>query len=310
MAADPHLFVQDLYDRVLSRYFPLPDPPPDVWHYSGLAVCEAILANNCLHASNVHDMSDPTELYYAIQLLNDGLATVRYHYHRAARYCPEDFVQHILETIQKRDTRQFVVCLSVAAEASDLWSRFAPSEGGAIVFRIPDLIEALRHKRLRLLQDGAFEFSSFSLFYGLVLYDKDRQRRLLHQLLRAFLQLSEAQIDARRTGIAAPAIDRAVMEMLYVIYGSLHCMKPPEYAPEAEYRIILIPDKAFRGVELKPCGPRTTRYVQVHGDPLPLCQVVVGPSVDPSGSHRRLASIADGVGRLDITVRKSAIHTK
>ncbi len=308
MKPDLDAYVRDLYDAILRRYFPLSTDESIIYHYTRFAALRSIITGKTLHATNVHYMNDPTELFYAQELLQDTIASVRYQYSANRRYFPGSYLEeHVIPKIEERDTRQFVLSFTFEPDSRCLWRSYGDSDGYALVFRISDLVGALQRKELRLGTSQDFAYQSFSLFHGRVLYDETRQRRLLNLLLRRIMPLVELQMQSMQEGRGDTTIAEATVRATHLLYACIYNMKSAAFSVENEYRIVVMPDRSFGNIKHKNRNGQQIPYVELGGCPLPFHQVVIGPAIRDASAEQRLSILLESVARSDVVIRRSQI---
>lgn len=287
-----------------------PSKPPDLlYHYTDAAGLIGIVTTGELWATDVLYLNDASEFVYIFQLIGEQLEQVMKNDH--PYFSGEvagmiDFASKSALDLLRDDMSVFIACFCEKKDLLSQWRGYARGTGGfAVGFK--------RIETERLAPEGL----SSRLEFEPVNYDASAQRVEIRE------QLLDAMERNRPSGKGAEALFDAYRSFLGGYFGTIgskaHLYKHPGFAEEKEWRITVRLRRAdlvgtgvprFRDGSL---GPVPFVPVGVHSTTspprLPIREIVVGPTQNPSLAERsvRLLLGSVGYGHAEVTVTPSVI---
>lgn len=254
--------------------------PGRLWHYTDAGGLSGIVESEGLWATNTRFLNDATELGYGLQLAGEFIRT----YSSTARLTPEAsaFLRGLADPEQadvtgflRRNLDVYVACFCEDGDLLSQWRAYAGTDtagGYALSFETGSPLQAWVHAAggahgLRLVR---------------VLYDRDEQEAVLHDLLNRLVPVLEenSQERERKDAVASNLVD--------ALAAFAASCKDSAFAEEREWRIVY--DRSNDADPL-PLSHRATRGLLVPYVALDLRR----PEVAPTG-HLPLASINCGPG--------------
>ncbi len=263
------------------------EPPPILYHYTSRAGLQGIIRERAVWASEARYLNDARELTTAIdevrELLTDrpGLRELHTRIHG------------ILDQMKEgQDTFVFSLSNDGGDELSQ-WRAYArPGNGYAIGFDA-------RAMRRRYVEKG------FTSHFAACEYEPVKQNALMTEVI----EHAERVISLHGAG----QIDHAIR-----IFGSLFLLTAPmikdrAFRAEQEWRLVLPSFSMWDAkVQFRDGGKLLVPYWTVplafdDAAPLPIKEVVIGPTPHPDLEARAVSALLTVAGRRDAKVRKSEV---
>ena len=153
-----------------------------VFHYTSFQSFEGIVKNNCLWATNIKYLNDPTEEIFGIDQAKNLVKEI-------ITACKD---KEVTEAFQKslefiKDTREhiFTISLSDCPDNSEMWKSYGRNEGVCIEFDLKNLYEIIRL---------GFEQRLISIDVKKVVYGEDQARIDITNIILDMIKNSETNI--------------------------------------------------------------------------------------------------------------------
>jgi hypothetical protein len=244
-----------------------------LYHYTSAAGFVGILERRCVFASDVWFLNDASEVRYAQTRMLEQV-----------RKWTEDqpWVEELLEVSEAKPGWLDDVFVASFCEERDLLSQWRGYAAGgfAVGFAVDGLAALDREPgAVRLVQ---------------VDYGAESGRRRLRAL---FEQLAAGGPYAQEER------ERLARK---VLLPEMACVKEPSFSEEREWRLLVVEERAER-ILFRVGATAVVPYVEVAlPEPSPVCEVVIGPSVDQQLRRRGVEQLLARRGYLGVAVSESA----
>ena len=303
-------FVEVYYKEVLDKFFLMPPGVTTIYHYTTAEALISILEGSTLYATNVKFMNDTTELEYPISLLRKTIDETVHDPNPGVNQAIKDYYnQTIVPRMIEVAERQFILSFSFDKDSLHLWNYYSRDDGYAIGFDLPGLHAALHGKFLQLHDGKGFNYETFSIHNGIVIYEKEAQEeffkltvRKMNILLKLFVSNPKGDINAK--------LSERIMDVVYVLRSAIYNMKfEPNYI-EKEFRFVVIPDKGFPGPSFRNRAGLIVPFVKIGGSSLPIRQIIIGPKVRDQMAKNGIDAILRRQNLTDVSVQVSSISIR
>ena len=269
--------------------------PYALYHYTDASALNEIIESGRLHASDLLYLAGSRETDYVRDLIRDQIGR---RWNRAdALVC--EFCERAEAALDPFtwDRSIFAACFCENGDALGQWRAYAGPRGGyAIGLRTAVL--GTRYSAVTLRR---------------VIYDPDRQQALVGALLdRALLLLRQVR------GRAADPLN-VIMEFLSEHVAELvACFKPPAFAEDHEWRLLVVADTSYPGetlsdVRFRRAGGHIVPFVEIDVSPRvgggasPIAEVICGPLERAELSARAIEMLLKKRAVASARVRSSSL---
>lgn len=220
-----------------------------VYHYTSPQAALSILQNKTLWFTDCEFLNDPAELAYCYELYNQAWVEVCRELGISEERIPRKITEHANSYECKAEAsdelgfdvpaRYYVLSTSSAADSTALWSNYAGRRaraGYALGFDAKCLMDVLQN-----IATSAEEYGMLiEVSCGEVVYDRDRQLRILKPLIRDYLGMQGVYLPG-----STDALDQVIAKEISrdchwsQISAAAPFIKQPEFSYEQEYRFVL-----------------------------------------------------------------------
>jgi hypothetical protein len=283
-----------------DKYFEMPQEDTTIYHYTNADSLISILSSMALHASNVLFMNDPLELSFAMGMAETVVDETTHHNKQPINDIYRKYYKtYFMTKLEPRAARQFVLSFSLKGDSLHMWNSYANNEGYALGFRLKDFAEGLLFldandtstKSLLLMQDGKFDFTDYSVYFGKMLYSQDKQRKMIEDAVK-FVDTALGLISVYRPGRPAEEMQGEMSRFLQLFVAMLYNIKHEPHEVENEFRVVLLPDPGFRGTQYAPRRGIVTPYVVLGPIEKVIARIVIGPKMREQMAETGLLSLA------------------
>lgn len=308
-----------MQQTVNKKYFELPDDDPVVYHYTSASALISILRSSSLYASNVLFMNDPGELEHSVDMAWSVIEGTSHDPDPKLNDLYVSYYKEYFETkIAPRSQRQFVLSFSLDPDSLHLWNMYSHSDGYAIGFRLSRLVDGMltptdeqNDKKTVKLDDhnAPAAFGDYSVYFGRVLYAMSEQKQLVVDSI-PFIDRAIAAVGAKLSSNPSDPSTRYLSYFIQTLVSALYNMKAEPHAVEKEYRITIVPDATYRGVQYKDRNGIVTPYVRIGPIVDAIDTVVIGPLMKDKAAHQGVMHLLSTIGAQRIRVSHSAIRLR
>ena len=213
------------------------------YHYTSPTAFHAIIKDGFVRFSDIRYMNDKSETVYAVKVILEYLNEHpgEYLFVREALdlLIGQNNYSDILELrvtnlpfndipkFKYMETRNFLFCMSTEKDSLNMWNYYVQNgryEGFNIGFNLSELIRTFDTSSEK-------ELEGFSVYYGKVLYKKDKQYEVVKEILERIEKMKNHGIN--------PILPFAAMTLRNEIESKGLFIKHPEFSSEHEYRIVV-----------------------------------------------------------------------
>lgn len=227
-----------------------------IYHYTDLNGLKGIIESGSLWATHFSFLNDSNELIHGMNCLENAL-----------QYLRDDFNPKTLTFIEQALTHfrmhraahvyNFSFCLE--PDLLSQWRGYGSSQGVCLEFDDEELIASL-------------ELTHYQVFKNRVIYTKEESTVEARNEILAFFNTPEAQ----------SAMSQDVMYELSYAAKLAHSLPPffknDGFKEEQEFRMVILPDEPFEGVNFRVNDNGLVPYLIVKAkDKLPLKSIRIGP---------------------------------
>lgn len=300
-----------ILEEVLSQR-----PVGPLYHYTDQAGLLGIIRGKQIWATHTQYLNDTREFLHAVQMMREELTVSR------AAHGDEN-VRDVLEAMDKDLPEPQVSSDEERAALREMWEsvRDGAELGGinVCVASFSEIRDSLSQWRAYVPRGGfcigvrgdrlADLVVAHKFYLAACLYDRGRQQRLVHALIEEVLEENikrRRQPDAEQHFLPRGGNMRAYLNRYAPI------LKDPSFAEEREWRIISRPQMCtgsrFDFREGNSMLIPFYRFPLHHeGGPVPLEEVVVGPTPDPERSAASVRNFLVSQGLEEVKVTCSAV---
>jgi hypothetical protein len=273
-----------------------------LWHYTDAAGAFGIITSHVLWFGDARFLNDRTEGIYPAELVTDILNDRRLRAPDPYDLLPTARLQWAANRVQ---SGLYVCSFSEVKDSLSQWQRYGAGGRGYSIGFHPQELDVRLGRAVRRLR---------------MVYDRKRLHGILRQALKHELARYTADLQIGAATYGGASASTAAGFVAYALEQHALALKHPNFADELEWRYIL------RAVELLGQEPRwpvlfklRDAYLKpfvelprptlegVSRSPLPIAQVVCGPSLDQSLAVASLEHLLGETGHENTTVESSQL---
>ena len=213
------------------------------YHYTSPNAFHAIMRDGFVRFSDIRYMNDKSETVYVVKVileyLNEHPGEYLFVRNALDILIGQNNYSDILELrvtslpfndipkFEYMATRNFLFCMSTEKDSLNMWNYYVQNgryEGFNIGFNLSELIRTFDTSSEK-------EMEGFSVYYGKVIYKKDKQYKAVKEILERIEKMKNYGIN--------PILPFAAMMLRNEIESLGLFIKHPEFASEREYRIVV-----------------------------------------------------------------------
>lgn len=213
------------------------------YHYTSSNAFHAIINDGFVRFSDIRYMNDKSETVYVVKVILDfldehpgkylffrealDLLIGKNHYSDIKELRITSVPFNDIQNFEYMATRNFLFCLSTEKDSLNMWNYYVQNgryEGFNIGFNLNELIRTFDTPSEK-------EMEGFSVYYGKVIYKKEKQIEAVKEILERIEKMKNYGIN--------PILPFAAMTLLNEIESKGLFIKHPEFSSEREYRIVV-----------------------------------------------------------------------
>ena len=213
------------------------------YHYTSPNAFHAIINDGFIRFSDIRYMNDKSETVYAVKVILDfldehpgeylffrealDLLIGKNHYSDIQELRITSVPFNDIQNFEYMTTRNFLFCLSTEKDSLNMWNYYVQNgryEGFNIGFNLNELIRTFDTPSEK-------EMEGFSVYYGKVIYKKEKQIETVKEILERIEKMKNYGIN--------PVLPFAAMTLRNEIESKGLFIKHPEFSSEREYRIVV-----------------------------------------------------------------------
>jgi hypothetical protein len=255
--------------------------PARLYHYTSLEVLMKIVKTGEMWATDAAYMNDTSELVYGQQIIQSAI-DARQRQHQAGAQTSNTRLERWREAIAEekfQDLHVHAVCFCATRDSVSQWRAYGDRGGGAALVFDGQQLQSLLSKNADLCT-------------GRVEYDPNRQAELAASVIEYGLS-----VKGEWTGFAGCVLLEPFL-------------KAPVFKEEAEWRIVRL-HRSDEGVEFRVARgnliPYSTIDLRRESNQPPLCEVIVGPTVNEDAALMSMERFLQSRGCKNVKVSPSAV---